>query len=632
MEFQDLEEQLYHLYCNSEFKKIISIARKEFLKGNREIFIWTFLSDAYCSIEKFKKRGKFLSKIALDLINEELKKKETEKLLFYYSLLQGNLENYEETLKALDKLIKIKPKNHKYYDLKACLKYKLNQYDESIKLFDKANELNPGNTKYLINRARVKFHKGDYENSINDFDKAIEQVSNNPDYYFERGYVKYCIKDYESAIIDLDKSIKINPNNPKYYLARIDVIHDGFNAGLISPEIFDNAKDCDILIKLESQNDFFYYKRATYNKLKFDCRLSEKNILENVINDLNIAINLNPNQAEYYNIRGCAKYELERAALKDHLKAIELNPNIDNYYYNSGCDYMLLKDYNNAKKYFDKAIELNPNKSDYYHERGIAKGWLKNYKGKLEDLTKAIELNLNPYYSRYYRSIIITKCFLQDYQGALDDLNQLIKLSPRISDYYYWRSNIKSKLFDYKGSIKDFNTANIKYYVGKARTSSFYKDYKNALDYFNKAIILSPNNSPYYAERGFIKYHLNLYNEAIRDYSHSIKLDNTYTLAYVEKAKLIFENNQKEALELLLTALKNCENDKDNIFTALSFVYFSQNDYKKALKYADEAILFNKENGTGYYRKYCALVALGKQEEAREALEKANALGYEEMF
>ena len=44
MKFKDLEEKLYHLYCSSEFENIISIARKEFLKGNREIYLLTFLS------------------------------------------------------------------------------------------------------------------------------------------------------------------------------------------------------------------------------------------------------------------------------------------------------------------------------------------------------------------------------------------------------------------------------------------------------------------------------------------------------------------------------------------------------------------------------------------------------------
>jgi tetratricopeptide (TPR) repeat protein len=227
---------------------------------------------------------------------------------------------------------------------------------------------------------------------------------------------------------------------------------------------------------------------------------------------------------------------------------------------------------------------------------------LEQYKEAIDNITKAIEIT--PKESNYYCMRALNKTNLKDYKGAIKDYNKAIKLNPKEVEYYFFRGNVKDNMGNYKDAINDYS----------------------------KAIKLNPNYVYAYYLRASKKYYLKDYQGAIYDYTSTIKLDNTYTLAYVEKAKLIFENNQNEALELLLTALENCENDKDNIFTALSFVYFSQNDYKKALKYADESILFNKDNGTGYYRKHCALKALGKQDEAREALEKANALGYEETF
>ena len=74
MEFSSLEEKLYHLYCSSEFENIISIARKEFLNGNREIYLLTFLAYAYRA-EGFKNRNKILSKISLKLINKIFREK-----------------------------------------------------------------------------------------------------------------------------------------------------------------------------------------------------------------------------------------------------------------------------------------------------------------------------------------------------------------------------------------------------------------------------------------------------------------------------------------------------------------------------------------------------------------------------
>ena len=183
MEFKDLEELLYHLYCNSELERILSIVRKEFLNGNREIFIWTFLSDAYCSIEKFKKRGKILSKIALNLINEKLKKEETEKLLFYSALINVNLGNYKESISYYNKII----------------------------------VLNHNNITYLVDRARIQYLIGNYYDSINDFTKAIELNPNNENYYYQRGCAKSWLKDHKGELEDQTKAIELNPNKPEYY-------------------------------------------------------------------------------------------------------------------------------------------------------------------------------------------------------------------------------------------------------------------------------------------------------------------------------------------------------------------------------------------------------------------------------
>ena len=159
----------------------------------------------------------------------------------------------------------------------------------------------------------------------------------------------------------------------------------------------------------------------------------------------------------------------------------------------------------------------------------------------------------------------------------------------------------------------------------------YLKNYQESIKDITKAIKLNPKIAFYYYKRSDNNYRLGNKAAGIFDLTCAIQLDKTFTNAYLAKSKLIFKDNPKDAIKILLTALKNCK-PMTPLFTALSFVYFSQNDYKKALKYADEAIMFNKDNGTGYYRKHCTLNALGKQDEAREALEKANALGYEETF
>ena len=122
----------------------------------------------------------------------------------------------------------------------------------------------------------------------------------------------------------------------------------------------------------------------------------DKQDYKGAIEDYNKAIELNPNYALAYSIRGAAKGELKdyRGAMQDYNKAIEFNPNDASAYYNRGNAKSYLIDYRGAIQDYNKAIEFNPNHADAYHNRGLAKSYLKDNRGTSLDLfrTKILEL------------------------------------------------------------------------------------------------------------------------------------------------------------------------------------------------------------------------------------------------
>ncbi len=232
-------------------------------------------------------------------------------------------------------------------------------------------------------------------------------------------------------------------------------------------------------------------------------------------------------------------------SIADLCKAIELIPDNVGFYKIRGRAYYFKENYENALIDFNKVIELEPNNTKNYIERGIIKYNMKNYENSIIDFDKAIELEPdNAEY--YYKRGTIKKC-LNNWRGNEEDQTKAIELEPNNPKYYYERSLAKSWLNDFSGEFEDQI----------------------------KAIKLNPKNPNFY-----------------------YRIDNKAIEKFV--LKLLFENKHKEAINILLTALKNCSFHKDIIFTALSFVYFCQKDYKKALKYANEAILFNKDNVIGF--------------------------------
>ncbi len=116
---------------------------------------------------------------------------------------------------------------------------------------------------------------------------------------------------------------------------------------------------------------------------------------------------------------------------------------------------------------------------------------------------------------------------------------------------------------------------------------------QSALDEYDKAIRLEPNNSAGYFNRGIMYFNLGQYQRAIQDYSQAIRLDPNKPGAY---------NNRANA-------------------------YSSLGQYAESLKDLDEAIRIDPNLGIGYYNRGWTYVALGQYQEAGRDAAKAEHLG-----
>lgn len=93
---------------------------------------------------------------------------------------------------------------------------------------------------------------------------------------------------------------------------------------------------------------------------------------QKAIEYLNNAIKLDPNNAETYNKRGIAYYELEQyqRTIEDNSEAIRLNPDYVVAYNNRGSAYANLGQYLRAIEDFNQVIRLKSNYPDAYNNRG----------------------------------------------------------------------------------------------------------------------------------------------------------------------------------------------------------------------------------------------------------------------
>lgn len=138
-------------------------------------------------------------------------------------------------------------------------------------------------------------------------------------------------------------------------------------------------------------------------------------------------------------------------------KAIEIDPNYAAAYYLRGNIKDNFEDRHGAMKDYNVAIEKNPKFVDAFFARGNVKMKLQDYYGAIDDYTMAITLNEN--YVEAYFNRGRAKQYLQAYQDAINDCTKIIQINPKNVDAYYMRGLLRIEFGDMKNGCLDLSKA-----------------------------------------------------------------------------------------------------------------------------------------------------------------------------
>lgn len=159
-------------------------------------------------------------------------------------------------------------------------------------------------------------------------------------------------------------------------------------------------------------------------------------------------------------------------AIDDLSKAIELDPNNALTYTMRGAVYVIKMEYQKGVDDFTKAISLRPEETQVYITRALANRELKEYRRAVDDLTKATELDPNCATALYERG--------QTYQierksaKAINDFGKVIELDPKHDPAYNGLALLLATCADAK-----------------------LRNGKKAIEYANKACALNGKNAYY---------------------------------------------------------------------------------------------------------------------------------------
>ncbi len=173
------------------------------------------------------------------------------------------------------------------------------------------------------------------------------------------------------------------------------------------------------------------------------------------------------------------------------------------------------------------------------------------------------------------------------YEEAMECYEKAIKMQPENAVFYYNRGTAYGKC----------------------------KEYDKALADYNMAIKIDPQNSYAYNNRGNVYYNRREYEKAMSDYNMAIKIDPQYSRAYNNRGIVYYNRGEFEnALSDYNAAIKY-DSQYTDAYNNRGNLYYKLGEYEKALSDYDVALSLDPQHEEALKNRKMTLQALGRSEE-----------------
>lgn len=485
---------------------------------------------------------------------------------YYYN------KSYEQSLKLCDEVLKKDPKDGLTYFLKGQIYEDQSDIKLASENFEKAISLLPDYVKLYEYTASFYVKSGEIDKGINTFEKLVKKDENNiyavmmlSFSYKQLGKSAKLSKGLKEADKNFEKSIfyfkEVQRLQPEYLPAYVNLgeiydLQDKYDeafktykqAFIIDPKDTDVRKKLEELIQKNGKEDKVIeeYKKiaAEYpNDINIQSTYAEKLIADKKYTDAikvyEKMIELDPENITTYRMLS-SLYFLDSKTLSNAIttlnKAIKKSPeNISLYSMLAEC-YLKNKDYDNALRVYDNALQIDDTDVDIY----LAKAITLKTAGKIEEAKQLIRdsMRKNGVDEKLLNVLISYSSGKPDDDGAIKELKSLLEQYPDNQTLLYFTAEI---------------------YIIR-------KEYKEAINYYEKLLEMDPTNSQYYISLSY------LYNET---------------------------NNSKKSEEILESAMNKIASDGNLLLYAAQF-YLEKDDLKKSEELIKQYQQTDAENYDGY--------------------------------
>ena len=328
----------------------------------------------------------------------------------YRQRAQINLQlgNEQAAINDWNLAIKANPKDENTLSDRAEYYYQKDMYAESDADFDRICKLQPGNTLGYMGKGRNALNNRDYETAINLFSYCVNLDPSFSQAYAFRAETNIYKGKVNDGIDDIITALSIDGNNKAYDLMfmigepevntlisklkvqqikqpnevqwphYLGLIYRGQEKYSKAIEVFEAA------LKIEQKDITYYYLADCY---------SELGDFESALDNINKAIELDPNDNDYVSTKADLLYDMGRGkeAIEAYDVFIKANPEFWGGYYRRGFFKDNLRDTDGAIEDYSTAIVLEPGfaysylgRADMYMLKGMKEAAIKDYQMVIE--------------------------------------------------------------------------------------------------------------------------------------------------------------------------------------------------------------------------------------------------------
>jgi tetratricopeptide (TPR) repeat protein len=542
---------------------------------------------------------------------------------YYKGLAHNELKEYSKAIEAFDIAYKMKDKNGRGIKVegknilfdKGISYYGLKNYEKALSLFQDVNDPKP-QSRALTNIGLIYYSRKEYTKALKFFNKAIEKDKKYTYAWNNKGLTLGKCGKFSEAIECFSKALDNENQKDAYAWYYMGLSYSNLKNYEKAIECFNNAIKHDDPTLLN-------YVGALTNKAFAFRSLGKSNFAKRYFSETikvcDKVIVRNPTHIDAWNNKAIAfrelrKFDKSNKAFEEALilydNKLENDPEDIDALYDKGVIYNNLKEYTKALKFFDKVINLNQEYGMAWYYKGITLYNLTHYCEAIDAFNKSINcfkiIGNKPSIHNASYNKALAYCNLKKYNGAEELFSKHfpsvnLSVQDNKEDIYY------------EAGFIDYNL----------------RDYKSALNFFQKFLELNRNNPLGWYYKGIIHNSLNQYPQAITALDRALELSPDSPDIWYQKGISLFNSGKYlEAVKVFDESIKLNLDSPDVwyyrglCFTSINSPIEAMDSFEKSIQVYNNQLEKNPEYLCGWYNKGSILYDIGRFDEARQSFKK----------